>query len=433
MLNGYKFFDDYFNEGLNFDYSIVDEYTFNETIRSGLSTNTANFTNSEFDLELNFGRFYPYLELKSPTDDNLIPDFNILEGAFISNYKNIAYSENISSDLSAFESDGGEYYYNLLIEAGLSNPTQRALNDILFPSISAKFVDYNRLSSFRTIDGGKLSIDSEKPIIFESLTYDYNNDSVGSPTIISSNEENLLSEGVIYVRNYFNGSVEKFTDMFSYLENKYSDTIYSELSSNIVNFDLIMDCLFIETKNYLIMERIKPINGKFDTSDEPAYVLTKENIYEKFSNRFKIKNNIFFVKSKFYESVASNSVSIYPEIYKFNISNFKYDKIFPQNQSLLESFGINQDIIKYTHVDTPRLTYSSVSDTFLVSMLIKDQNNAFDIIDYRFSITPDVEIVKNNIINSGIERFSNNLSNLSSLSVFLSGSDTSTTSEYLII
>ena len=78
MLTSLDIFD-WLMEGFNFNYLTEDDTTYSETIRTGLSTHTNGFEVLNPELTFFFGKFTPYIELTEPTQDELVPDYLILE------------------------------------------------------------------------------------------------------------------------------------------------------------------------------------------------------------------------------------------------------------------------------------------------------------------------------------------------------------------
>jgi hypothetical protein len=105
IFNGYEFYDNLYNEGALFDYTIFDDTTFNETIRTGLSTTTNGFTQFEPDITLRFGKFVPYYDLIAPTDLEISKQYKYFDGALLTKSDSSPLADPISSDLSAFEQE----------------------------------------------------------------------------------------------------------------------------------------------------------------------------------------------------------------------------------------------------------------------------------------------------------------------------------------
>jgi hypothetical protein len=437
VINGHLFYDTFYNEGYSFDYFISDDtypsdIKYNETLRTGLSTTTAKFTNSLIDLTMFFGYFTPYMELSIPTEGNLTPTYEILEGGFITNYDYSLYNDALPSDLSAFEipfTQGlSSFYYDTLVDGGIysDSPLQRALLDPSFPSISANLTKSTKTSALEIVDGGYLGT-YFPPSDTLPDNYIYLN-TTNSPTeyILSSypviNGYDL--NGKIFIRSSSDKSVNSLLNTLPYLTIKYNSNILQELNNNVIRFEVIYDVLCMETKSYFTINKLLYVNGKFiDPKTISYYITHSTNDYNKISNRFKKDFDIYYYTTKLFETYNNNLV-IYPEIYRFDTINFKNYKIFPKTNSDIENnlsfFTISSQNIRYVKVDTPTLTYSSRNNVFNMSFLIKDQNDMFEIHEIDFYTNPNVEFLshKRNTVN--ISNYSNILSSLDNLNLFLS-------------
>lgn len=427
LINGHRFFDDLYWEGLTFNYTTLDEYTFNETKRTGLSSYTGGFSTINADLELNFGRFSPFFELKDPTDVNLVNNYRIIEGAYIANYQDIPYDDTISSDLSAFESSTDSFYYSKLIEGGIRNSTQRALLDPLYPTLSASFTNYSRTSALRIVEGGYFS-DSESSISFTEPVYEYSDESVNNVTKLLSSvggfNVDYLNNGFIYIKNSRTRNVLPLTEALSYLSTKYSNEVFDELENNVISFDVVLDTLFVETKSYLIVDKLELVGDEFTEPKIPSTVINKNSsAFEKISNRFRVKNKVFYMKTKNISFDDTYDI-FYPEIYEFDVTNFTNTRLYPSNPNSLsanDSLKIPRGDFLFDSIQTPKLTYSSYPNKFAASFILKDQNHASDLLTYKFDITSDVNILDCVYNNSSVSRYTNIMDSLSNLTTYMSG------------
>jgi hypothetical protein len=442
VLNGYQFYDDLYWEGANFNYSTVDNTTFKQTIRTGLTGgNFGNFTNVEPDLTLFFGLFQPFNELINPTESNLVTSTTIVEGAYFSNSEGNRYPDLSSSDLSAYEFTTEGYYYTNLLEGGIrsNNPMKRALVDPLYPSLTAQLVEFTRTSAINMVDGGYFGVEYDfdiqntiNPVAFVPAT--------NTPTVYTLSttpyQDTYALSGKMMVRNTITKEVKPLVDSLTYISTKYSAGIVNQLQNNVQRFEVANDTLFIETLNYLTINKIVMDSNGFTDPRTSNYSLTHsiEN-YDKLSNRFKIKNDVYYCKlTTLSNSITSNNFVIYPEIYRFDLLSFKNTKIFPINSNqITEFFNISGGDIRYTSCDSPTLTYNSRNNIFTVSFLLKDQNNYPKFDTYDFYLNPDVVFVDHASNQFSNNRISNIFKNTSMINVFLSSGPLSTLSEELYI
>lgn len=441
LFNGHKFFDDLFWEGYNFNYN-TDTSQFTETVRTGLSGgNFGNFTNFDPELTLFFGLFQPYNELISPTENNLVTSTNIVEGAYFSNFDGSSYPDAISSDLSAFESSTGSYYYTTLVEGGIrsSSPLNRALYDPLYPTLSAQLVEFTTTSSTNIVDGGYFGIHYDFDIqnVLNPFTYvgETNNPTVYTLSTYPYDENYALS-GKLMVRNSVTREVATLIDALPYISTKYSTEIVNQLENNVQRFEIANDVVFIETLNYLTINKIDMDDSGFIDPKTANYDITHSTTsFDKMSNRFKIKNNVYYCKlNTLSDSISSNNFIIYPEIYKFDLISFRNKKIFPQDLSqVTEFFNISGGNIRYVTCNPPTLTYNSRNDIFTISFLLKDQNNYPKFDTYDFYLNPDVVFLNHSSNIFSKDHYSNIFTTTSTLNVFLSSGSLSASQEELTI
>lgn len=442
IFNGHQFFDDFYNEGYAFNWSTKDSTTFKETIRTGLSAiYTGSFTSINPDLVLYFGRFAPYTELKLPGDLNLTTSYEIFEGAYISKSDLSFYDDATSTDLSAFDSNTGNFYYSDLIDGGISktSPLTRALLDPTYPSLTGDLTKTSRLSVIE-VDGGRFELPFESIYDFSPNSYNFQNSTnVSSQYSLSATfDPNFDVNGKLMIKNSSTRQVLPILDTLPYLNGKYNSTIINELSSKIINFEITNDVLLIESPSYLTINRILFKNGIFqDPKSAPISINHSTTPYNKLSNRLKIGNDIYYSKLMTVSaSVSTNNFIVYPEIYQFDTINFKNKKIFPLHSSdITEYFNISGGNVRYVKSDTPTLTYSSRNNIFNLSFLMKDQNDLVSLHGYNFHTNPNVSFLNYTISKSSANEYSNifNFQTLSTLNVYLSAGLVKISNEEIIL
>jgi hypothetical protein len=451
IFNGHLFYDDVYNEGYGYNWGVIDNTTYKETKRSGISTYTGRFSSINPDLNLYFGRFTPYNDLVKPTDENLVPYQETFEGGYFTKSDYSKYDDSLSSDLSAFSTNTGLFYYTELIDGSVSkiSPLTRALLDPLYPTLSGNFTNTPTLTSLNIVDGSRFEIPFSSNFGFSSNSYSYENSTV-SPTQFSnpiSYDPKFELNGKILIRNSATRAVLPLLDTFPYLNSKFNPSIVSELNSKIVNFEITNDIMVIESQKYLTFNKILFKNGLFqDPKSTSIYLNHSTSPYNKISNRFKVKNDIFYVKLNvnnifdadynIIDDTLNNNFIVYPEIYQFDTINFKNKKIFPIFPGdITNYFNIMGNNVKYVKSDTPILSYSSKNNIFNLSFLMKDQNDMVALHGYSFHLNPNVTFLNHVINKSGSSEYSNTFTteNLSTLNVYLSSGFVQTQSETLII
>lgn len=394
LINGHTFYDDLYNEGFAFNYLTFDDSTYTETLRTGLSSYTNGFLNNVPEINIYAGSFLPLIAFAAPTEDVLLPHYTILEGAYLLKADNTPYPETYSSDLSAFEYLPGQYYFDALIECGVhtSNPYQRPLLDPSFPSLTANMTEMVRTSALHVYDGGWFGQVTDFDISLGSQSYGYSGESAGVTEFYAISNLPIDFYGKIMVRNSDTRTVDSITNVLPYLSTKYDATIVAELEDEVEKFEVVTDILFIETTNYLVIDKVKYTNSAFfDPKVSPIHLEHNTNWCDRLSNRFKLNNGVYFIHLyTSTPSISSNTVTIYPRIYRFDTINFKNDIIFNEESDIFE---ITNDNVLFSHVDPPTLTYNSRNNLFKLSYLLKDQNNTPTLFEYDFKVGSTVEFL----------------------------------------
>lgn len=271
ILDGYKFFDDLFGEGYNFNYETIDYTTYPNTFRTGLSGG-------------NFGTFDPVF------------DFTITFGDF---------SEN-----SVFQSSQ-------------SSTTYYAISGLCKTSLIESLPEYG-------------------------------------------------DNSIIYIKNIHNNTISSLLSEMSFLTSRYNATITSQLTSNISDFEIIGNSIFIQTDNYLIIDKINFNSGVFEKPETSPFNLNfYETSYQPISNRIKIEDEVFFAKIVL-DSIVNKNLIYHVEVYKHNTTTSKTDKIYPITTPDYFTIDIDSKLIK---IDTPILKYTNRNKIFSLVLLLKDQND----------------------------------------------------------
>lgn len=434
VFNGYKFFDDMYNEGFSFNYATSDDSTFTQTIRSGLSTNCGPLSVLTPDIVLSFGSFIPFQELIEPTEENLVTQYEIYEGGFFADSYSIPYPEAVSSDLSAFEASSGPFYYDTLVEGGLHSltPKQRALNDPLYPSLTANMTITTRGSALDIVDGGFIGQPFDGIVEIPQQPYTFDVTSFNPTTLTTAPQISSQFDGKLMVRNVYNRQVLPILDAMPHLITKYPSDVLDEIDGSVQKFELTADVLFIETSHYLTINKISFNDGFVDPKTTAITFEHSLSSFDKVSNRFKINNDVYFCQMNTSGSLSSNNFVLYPTIYKFDLLNFKYSELYPINVEIDTAFfNVSGGDIRYTSCDSPTLTYSSRNNIFNISVLLKDQNNMPILHEYDFYLNPDVIFTSHNIHTFGYGV--SNIFNSLNITCFLSSGNVITQNEELIL
>lgn len=413
LLNGYKFYDDIFGENIAFNYSLTGTYN-TQTIRSGLSSYTNGFNYPSTNIyTLNFGDFKSITPFKNPTE---VIDINtqylnpisvaIRDCAFFTLNDTDRLTDPISSDVSSYPLLSS-YYYSSLYEAGANTavPYVRPLRETL----SANFTQNVRVSANNgviDVDGGMFETNfNVVDTFFNFSDIDYI-DSVNPSSLtsyissISSTSSNINTRdetlGSLFVKDIA-GNTVNITTALSYLQSKYPSSAYQNLTAGILNFEMVYDTLFIQTNNYLIVDKVKFENGQFENPNTSNNIFEyNQSLYNPISNRYKLNNFVYFAVINVQGTPTTTSIFTYPTIYKIDTTTLKSYKVFPDTDisNYTNDFQIDTVSKLYTQIDTPKLTYNSDLNMFNVTYLIKDQNK----MPYLFTI--NFKDKQNNIIDS---------------------------------
>lgn len=390
ILNGHTFYDFTYGEGYAFDYTTIDDSTYQYTTRSGLSTHTGK-------LSTDFSRHYILFGGKFDTEFKFPPDYfpacQILEG-YRFQFNGGPVTDDISSDLSAYPSSGS-FYYSRLIEGGVHDlsPLQRALTDPLYPTLSANAtleIISDDINTFM-FDGGVISdtscdIKFELPKIYYDPTVLENSSYVLSSETDHNLYERLSSSGMIYVKNSHTKEVKPLTNHFKYLSTTLSTPIYQSLSS-VNSFEIVGDVMFVETENYFIIQKILFEEGEFINPKKTTHTHTfNSNPYQKISKRFKKGNKVYYVLVDVETyPIPDNNFKIYPLVYEFDLNKFS-KKIFTPITSEYGVVSGGSDT--YTKSEQGNLTFNPRKNQFTLSFLLKTDTKKFIIQDFDFKINP---------------------------------------------
>lgn len=442
QINGHSFFDLLYGEGFLFNYGTFDNTTFDETLRSSLTSFGPAFNSLSSFYTLFFRYFDPYEELIAPSDPELSTEFVIRDGAFFRRNDGTAFDDPISSDLFVFPGSG-VYYYSELLEAGLydNSPIQRALVDSSFPLVTANFTQSVRPSGsngVEFVDGGNFTDNFEFDFSLVNQTYGY------SPVLLSSTQYVLPSAdnsyyndridllGTMYIQNAATRRVRPLVTSLDYLVSRYPANVYSQLGGAINRFELAYDTLFIQTSSYFVIEKVKLEDGEFVNPKTVTYSLSHStHNFDKITNRFKKNNDVYYaIMETSSDYVSSNDFKVYPSIYKFDLVNFKNDKVFPLSDSFVtDFFSISGGDVRYTLLDTPTITHSSRNNIFNISFLLKDQNNLIYLHEYDFDESPNIEFLSHRAYKPTNDQVSNifDATYASTLAFYLSSGTTTLT------
>ena len=406
-LDGHVFFD--LEEGYAFDYSVyeqVDAFT----LRSGVTALTVNdntapsFALSSSPLWFNFRQFTPYI------DCTFISGVTATNEKYVTLYDcgNLMRADNTHLPDQVYGDSGlypsGFYYYDVLVDGGVGSvsPLHRAILDT--PSLSGDMLydlAYYLNSGASSIDGGLLTDvlvikeDSNEVILNEiddNAKTVYSNLS-GTDLYGSSIDYSRLS-GKAYVRRAGDVVSTPLSASLQPIIEKYNDQVQSSVNNQLRNFDIIYDTIVLETDYVILLDKIS-FDGDFTkpSTKNTFYTLNTASTFNKASNRWfrETANEIVFCIMQEYPTLSgSNSKIIYPNIYKYTISDNKCKRIWPTNidtqvKAASSMFAIPSDSsFGIVSIDTPKLTYNSANNLYKLTYIGNDLNNYPHIFDIQF-------------------------------------------------
>lgn len=378
ILNGHTFYDYTYGEGFSFNYSTVDDTTYDTTKRSGLSTYTNSFSAIDLYYQLFGGSFN---QDKFYYSAEYLPTFEVFDGIYLMD-GNAAYIDAASSDLSSFELSGS-FYYSQLIEGGINKkpPLRRALLDAAFPTITANMVENVTPDYTNTflVDGLFFGSDYEDllPVIPE-IYYDNNVLSASEYTLSSNPTENYYERfdryGVLYVKNSSNGEILSIQEL-PYLKLSLNSSVWGSLSA-VKRFDIFVDTLFIETNNSIIITKLEFDGADFIPSTEQTF---SRSHYNKISNRYKVDDKIYFT---IIDNISSNATDakVSSTIYEFDATRHKLNTYTPSTPN------IRTNSPTFSSVDAPTLSYYHRKDIYNISYMIKNPSKEFILVENEYKM-----------------------------------------------
>jgi len=430
LLNGHVFFDSF--EGYSFNYSLTG--VSGNTFKSGLTSVTNGFNELLGPLTLYMREFYPYQELIEDTR-NLLPfwrdggAFTFLDGGEL---------PDPLSGLGPGYPASTNYYYTVLAEgtfpddqiltteqAPISDITSEADFLLITENSTLDFTQDIRyyLSAgdpYTNYNGGYFTDDVILPndfIYTDNFRFLDTADPDGSTilsdlsssTVILTREEKKSLDGRLYVKNGTYSTSEPVSAALKGLVSKYSAAVQDQVNHELVDFDIIQNTIFLETKSNLIIDKIVHTDGKFVA---PATVNTFFSVnsargIETFTNRFYIEETgkVYFARFKFNDTngceiVADNFKAVYPEIYEYSIATNTSTKVYPESitDASLSAFELN--VVKANtrnyapeSVHTPKIAYNSRNDLFKITYIVTDKNDFTHMVDASFKMVDNKLVV----------------------------------------
>ena len=425
LLDGHTFFDAVFGEGYGFDYDTVACDIDTNTLRSGFTTFTsppsASGWSFDYGLEspsfFNFRKLAPYEELSGERACSV--DAYIRDGGLFS-------ADTGGTSIVGSIKDGGGFTQG----DGVPLPEPLKPGDIGYPGPGnyyyQTFVDCKTyIDDIRDVYScGKYSdiIIAENQSNFSSDYEYYNIVDEQNRTILALNDSQpepntnigrLLQTGTVFVKMQGSSLSYPLSGVLDNIIGKYNINIQQDVVFNTKDFDIIDDTLFLQTPNGLLIDKIK--YGDDNTFEKPNtvntfFAINSADSFNEVSNRLVVdsieggnpNSKVLFTVFKTIKTdnvegklLPRNYWYVYPEIYSYNQTTNKADRIYPQtfDQSDLASFSTSYDDDTFKprtnfspeKIKTPKLVYNSLNNKLKLTYVILDQNNMSHIHDCTFS------------------------------------------------
>ena len=384
LLNGHLFFDQF--EGTSFDYSLTG--TNGNTFRSGLSTNTNSYSELDNPMFLYMREFYPYQDLIQ-NSRNIIPLYR--DGGALT-----------FLDGKQLPEDNGNSHYTILADGTVDQGGAFFPDVKYYLSAGVGYKDY---------DGGFFSDDVQLPNDFiygDNLRYVEATDERGS-TVLSdlsssatslTNEEKATLNGTLYVKNGTYSTSEKLSAALKPTISKYSDAVKGQLNHELVDFDIIQNTIFLETKSGLLIDKIKYEDGKFNrpSTVNTYYQSSSADNTDTFTNRFYVEKTGKIYFGKFKQdgegtTSADNYKAYYPEIYEYSIDTNTSRLVYPRKDvgnsvTDFELNSVDNTLRNYvpTSIHTPTIAFNSRNDIFKLTYIANDMNDFTHLVDVTFKL-----------------------------------------------
>ena len=386
VIDGWRLYDDI--EGYNFNYALTGAYG-TGTYRTGLTATSPSLTATDYAYTLHFRELYPYEQCP---DENITCLF--LDGGSLTFKDGSLLPETYSTDSTNWPGNTNNtvYFYNSLYDGGIGsmNPFTHAVsgNSALSGNFTYTYVtssDSYLLLDCDTFDGNNCALVNDYNYTYKKSAYvDTILDS--SKTLFSSvtSEQDDMSlyeyadlNGQAFVRNIGTTEVLHISAALSNIFSKYSDAVQDELTTSIKTLQVHNNIIFIETSNYIVIDKLVYKELEFISPNTSNTVLNI-SVSAPYTPPFIFENqNYCFVAQLTSYRSNNNDVTYYPTIYKYNYTDTTLEKIYPLNTTSLATLtGLfaSELTAKINSISKPTLSYNSRNDKFNLAFIGNDPN-----------------------------------------------------------
>jgi hypothetical protein len=199
-------------------------------------------------------------------------------------------------------------------------------------------------------------------------------------------EQKTETQGSVFFRSYNDKVIDNIStalkpiwDGFVNQRNTAFELIESDLrSGKVINMDILMDCIVIETKDYILIEKVN-----YDTETTSVLPNKTDNILintgidkrvEKCGDWYfdEHKSRLLLCLTESF-SGSNGTTLVHPIIHSVDLNTLHYQQAFPNKDYGValgqESFHLPDELSGYTitNIDRPILTYDNDTDTYNVS------------------------------------------------------------------
>lgn len=439
--------------GIDFDYNVttppISGYT-----RSGITAATFDqLTTIGLTTEPSFvlsGDYY-YLFGGSFTDIYCnSEEFTIYNGSvvydgytFIDPYNNALLYEFPSTDSPLWPGNAANIYnlyYQYLLEGGVNQNAQRPTFTIpaTFKPTALSATGYTFIDSNQIVDCGAFiyyKVENGIPVEYDPFALkanDYYQQNIPCYTYLlstntteyaytsglSSNFDIYKKRNLVYgdliVRSGNNTIIEPISAALSANFARYPFAVKEEINNGIIDFDIIYDTLIIETDTYKVIEKINYIyeTNSFTSTYTPAIYFQRsitETSLEKFGDFWFNEHykNILFFNTTLSDSVSGNMKIIYPTVYKLDLTDYQFKKIYPNVNTNLDQFSLTNYLSSYynnyttpfeniqyifnpQNVDKPSVSFNNVDEVYTVVAKVYDNAGGYCISEQQFKFISGV-------------------------------------------
>ena len=207
-------------------------------------------------------------------------------------------------------------------------------------------------------------IDKTKPTLYQQKT------DVSGKVFFRSYNDKIVDNISTALKPVWDGFVSQRNTAFEIIESDLRE-------GNVVNMDIMYDCMLIETKDYLLLEKVNFDPGTTTVlPNKTTNVLLNTGVdkqVEKCADSYFNENKVEAIVCMTKMLSSDNGQVLTPVIYTVDLNTLQYRQAFPNKdygiQECISSFDLPEDLSDYvvSEIDRPVITYDSDTVTYNVS------------------------------------------------------------------